>query len=99
MGRLRVRGNETYRWELLRASRAACERGEGDGSHRALRPSQDRVGPRNEETEGEGVTKALRLRCWSGKRWLWGVGGVVREGAGEVREEEREGGGFNESGT
>ena len=45
------------------------------------------------------MTKALRLRCWSGKRWLWGVGGVVREGAGEVREEEREGGGFNESGT
>ena len=48
--------------------------------------------------EVEGVTNALRLRMCTEERWLCGVGGVAREGAGEVREEEREGGKFNDTG-
>lgn len=55
---------------------------------------QDRLSVRE---EGEGVTNALHLRTRTGERLLCGVRGVGREGAGEVREEEREGGSFNET--
>ena len=86
---------ETYRWELARASRDACEQGDGDGacrSHSDWSSSQESELLWNEAIEAEGVTNALRLRTWAGERRLWGVSGAAREGAGEVREEEREGG-------
>lgn len=100
IGQHRVHRTGTYGWEYSRDSRVACERGDGDGvcgSHRSCSASQERGSLRREENEADGVTNTLCGRTRTGECLLWGVGGPAREGAGEVREEEREGGSFNDA--
>ena len=82
--------------------RDACESRDGVGvcgSHCVCCPSRAPTEGLNDVIDAFGVTTGLRRRGRDGEHLLCGVGGKRNEGTVEAKDDEREGGSFNDAGA
>ena len=94
-----AKADDTHRWESARGSRAACEWIRRDGVGVCASHSVSCLPCARMRLWTSGVSNALQWRRWRfGDRLLCGVGGKRTEGA-DVREDESEGGSFNDAGA